>query len=137
MAETIYDLAVVGGGPAGYTCAIRAAQYGLKVAIIEKTDLLGGTCLHWGCIPYQGHAFFGGDMGSPEARRASMGSTESASPNLNWQNLLGSQERDHHQAHQGPRLPDEEEQDHGRARAWAADRSCEGRSPHGGSDGRG
>jgi dihydrolipoamide dehydrogenase len=51
LAETIYDLAVIGGGPAGYTAAIRAAQYGLKVALIEKTPKLGGTCLHVGCIP--------------------------------------------------------------------------------------
>ena len=51
LAETIFDLVIVGGGPAGYTCGIRAAQYGLKVALIEKTDKLGGTCLHWGCIP--------------------------------------------------------------------------------------
>ena len=51
MAETIYDVAIIGGGPAGYTAAIRAAQYGLKVALIEKDQKLGGTCLHWGCIP--------------------------------------------------------------------------------------
>ncbi len=51
MAETIYDVAIIGGGPAGYTAAIRAGQYGLKVALIEVTDKLGGTCLHWGCIP--------------------------------------------------------------------------------------
>ncbi len=51
MAETIYDVAILGGGPAGYTAAIRAGQYGLKVALIEKADKLGGTCLHWGCIP--------------------------------------------------------------------------------------
>ena len=51
MAETIFDVAIVGGGPAGYTCAIRAAQYGLKVALIEKTPALGGTCLKVGCIP--------------------------------------------------------------------------------------
>jgi dihydrolipoamide dehydrogenase len=44
-------VAIVGGGPAGYTCAIRAAQYGLKVALIEKTPALGGTCLKVGCIP--------------------------------------------------------------------------------------
>ena len=48
---------MVGGGPAGYTCAIRAAQYGLKVALIEKTDKLGGTCLHWGCIPTKSMLF--------------------------------------------------------------------------------
>lgn len=45
-----YDLAIIGGGPGGYVAAIRAAQLGLKVAIIEK-DKLGGTCLHRGCIP--------------------------------------------------------------------------------------
>jgi dihydrolipoamide dehydrogenase len=50
-AETIYDVVIIGGGPAGYTAAIRAAEYGLKVALIEKTDKLGGTCLHVGCIP--------------------------------------------------------------------------------------
>jgi dihydrolipoamide dehydrogenase len=51
LAETIYDVAIIGGGPAGYTAGIRAAQYGLKVALIEKTSKLGGTCLHWGCVP--------------------------------------------------------------------------------------
>src|SRR6202044_2177745 len=48
---TIYDVAILGGGPAGYTAAIRAGQYGLKVALIEKSEKLGGTCLHVGCIP--------------------------------------------------------------------------------------
>ncbi|MGH9616348.1 MAG: dihydrolipoyl dehydrogenase [Acidobacteriaceae bacterium] len=51
MAETIYDVAIIGGGPAGYTAAIRAGQYGLKVALIEQENKLGGTCLHVGCIP--------------------------------------------------------------------------------------
>ncbi|HEY0786779.1 MAG TPA: dihydrolipoyl dehydrogenase [Acidobacteriaceae bacterium] len=52
MAEAaIYDVAILGGGPAGYTAAIRAGQNGLKVALIEKEEKLGGTCLHWGCIP--------------------------------------------------------------------------------------
>jgi dihydrolipoamide dehydrogenase len=49
--DTIYDVAIIGGGPGGYTAAFRGAQYGLKVALIEKSDKLGGTCLHWGCIP--------------------------------------------------------------------------------------
>jgi len=49
--ETIFDVAVIGGGPAGYTAAIRGAEYGLKVALIEATPKLGGTCLHVGCIP--------------------------------------------------------------------------------------
>src|SRR6202171_3482493 len=45
------DVAVLGGGPGGYTAAIRAAQLGAKVACIEKETELGGTCLRVGCIP--------------------------------------------------------------------------------------
>ncbi|MGD1025828.1 MAG: dihydrolipoyl dehydrogenase [Candidatus Sulfotelmatobacter sp.] len=51
MPETTYDVAIIGSGPAGYTAAIRAGQYGLKTALIEKDGFLGGTCLHVGCIP--------------------------------------------------------------------------------------
>jgi dihydrolipoamide dehydrogenase len=51
LPETIYDIAIIGSGPAGYTAAIRAGQYGLKTALIEKDSVLGGTCLHVGCIP--------------------------------------------------------------------------------------
>ncbi len=51
MPETTYDVAILGSGPAGYTAAIRAGQYGLKTALIEKDGFLGGTCLHVGCIP--------------------------------------------------------------------------------------
>ena len=47
---TRFDLAVIGGGPGGYVGAIRAAQLGLKVCIIER-EKLGGVCLNWGCIP--------------------------------------------------------------------------------------
>ncbi len=46
-----FDLAIIGAGPGGYVCAIKAAQLGLKVAIIEKRKTLGGTCLNVGCIP--------------------------------------------------------------------------------------
>ena len=45
-----YDIAIVGGGPGGYVAALRAAQLGASVVVIEK-DRLGGTCLNWGCIP--------------------------------------------------------------------------------------
>jgi len=46
-----YDLIVIGAGPGGYVCAIRAAQLGMKVAVVEKRETLGGTCLNVGCIP--------------------------------------------------------------------------------------
>jgi dihydrolipoamide dehydrogenase len=49
MADS-FDLLVIGGGPGGYVCAIRAAQLGMKVAVVER-DKLGGICLNWGCIP--------------------------------------------------------------------------------------
>lgn len=51
MAETQFDVVFIGGGPGGYTGAIRASQLGMKVAIIEKYKTLGGTCLNVGCIP--------------------------------------------------------------------------------------
>ena len=49
--EENFDLLVIGGGPGGYVCAIRAAQLGLKVACVESRGTLGGTCLNVGCIP--------------------------------------------------------------------------------------
>ncbi len=50
MAERQYDVTVIGGGPGGYVAAIRAAQLGFKVGLVER-DKLGGVCLNWGCIP--------------------------------------------------------------------------------------
>src|SRR5437879_6631473 len=50
MAETSFDLIVLGGGPGGYVAAIRAAQLGMKAAVVER-EHLGGICLNWGCIP--------------------------------------------------------------------------------------
>ncbi|MEQ8699192.1 MAG: dihydrolipoyl dehydrogenase [Bauldia litoralis] len=75
-----YDLAIIGSGPGGYVCAVRAAQLGLKVAVVEKDGTLGGTCLNVGCIPSKallhaselfqkaGHDFatFGIKVGTPE-----------------------------------------------------------------------
>lgn len=46
-----FDLVIIGGGPGGYVAALRAAQLGMKVAVVEKRDALGGTCLNEGCIP--------------------------------------------------------------------------------------
>src|SRR5271165_3730026 len=75
-----YDLTVIGTGPGGYVCAIRAAQLGMKVAVVEKDKTFGGTCLNIGCIPSKallysselfeeaGHSFakMGIGVGSPK-----------------------------------------------------------------------
>ena len=50
MTENSFDLIVLGGGPGGYVAAIRAAQLGMKTAVVER-EHLGGICLNWGCIP--------------------------------------------------------------------------------------
>ena len=50
MAETNFDVVIIGSGPGGYVCAIRAAQLGFSTAIVER-EYLGGICLNWGCIP--------------------------------------------------------------------------------------
>ena len=81
-----YDLLVIGAGPGGYVCAIRAAQLGLKTAIVEKRATLGGTCLNIGCIPSKallyasemfdqaGHQFaaLGVDVAAPKLNMTAM-----------------------------------------------------------------
>jgi dihydrolipoamide dehydrogenase len=81
-----YDLIVIGTGPGGYVCAIRAAQLGMKVAVVEKRGTHGGTCLNVGCIPSKallhasemfeqaGHSFgkMGIGIGSPKLDLAAM-----------------------------------------------------------------
>ncbi len=81
-----YDLVVIGTGPGGYVCAIRAAQLGLKTAVVEKNSTFGGTCLNIGCIPSKallhasemfdeaGHGFaaLGIDVPAPKLNLAAM-----------------------------------------------------------------
>src|SRR6476659_9222247 len=51
MNENGYDIIVVGSGPGGYVAAIRAAQLGMKTAVVERDDVVGGRCLNYACIP--------------------------------------------------------------------------------------
>jgi dihydrolipoamide dehydrogenase len=81
-----YDLVVIGSGPGGYVCAVKAAQLGLKTAIVEKRPTLGGTCLNIGCIPSKAmlhasevfhqaghsHAELGVDVGAPKLNLKAM-----------------------------------------------------------------
>ena len=87
MAETIYDVAIIGGGPAGYTAAIRAGQYGLKVALIEKAEKLGGTCLHVGCIPTKS-LLFNAEVYDHLKHAKEYGIEGLGEGTLNWQTVL-------------------------------------------------
>jgi dihydrolipoamide dehydrogenase len=86
VAETIFDAVVVGGGPAGYTFAIRASQYGLKVALVDANDRLGGTCLLWGCIPTKALLFTAEVW--DHLKHADKYGIDVAAPALNWKNVL-------------------------------------------------
>ncbi len=86
MAETIYDVVVVGGGPAGYTCAIRASQYGLKAALIDANDRLGGTCLLWGCIPTKAMLFTAEIW--DHLKHADRYGIDVTEPKINWKGVL-------------------------------------------------
>jgi len=77
---------VLGGGPAGYTCAIRASQYGLKAALIDANERLGGTCLLWGCIPTKA-MLFSAELWD-HLKHADRYGIDVAEPKLNWKGLL-------------------------------------------------
>jgi dihydrolipoamide dehydrogenase len=87
VAETIFDVVVVGGGPAGYTCAIRAAQYGLKVALVDANDRLGGTCLLWGCIPTKA-LLFSSELWDQLKHASSYGIDGVDAAKVNWKAVI-------------------------------------------------
>jgi dihydrolipoamide dehydrogenase len=83
LADTIYDIAVIGAGPAGYTAAIRGAEYGLRVALIEKQERLGGTCLLVGCVPTKA-LLFNAEIWDHLKSAAEYGIDAIGTPALNW-----------------------------------------------------
>jgi dihydrolipoamide dehydrogenase len=90
-AAPIYDVAIIGGGPAGYTAAIRGAEYGLKVALIDNAPRLGGTCLHVGCIPTKA-LLFNAELWDHLKHAAEfgikMGEGGNGTPTLDWSAVL-------------------------------------------------
>ncbi|MFZ5752148.1 MAG: dihydrolipoyl dehydrogenase [Pseudomonadota bacterium] len=78
-----FDLIVIGAGPGGYVCAIRAAQLGLKVACVEGRDTLGGTCLNVGCIPSKAMLHATHMLHEAETNFARMGLV-AAAPSVDW-----------------------------------------------------
>ena len=87
MVETVFDVAIIGGGPAGYTAAIRGAEYGLKVALIDASPRLGGTCLHVGCIPTKA-LLFNAEIWDHLKHAADFGIDNIGTPSLNWPSVL-------------------------------------------------
>jgi dihydrolipoamide dehydrogenase len=83
LAETIFDVAIIGSGPAGYTAAIRGGQLKLKVALIESASVLGGTCLHVGCIPTKA-LLFNAEIWDHLKQAAEYGITGIGTPQLDW-----------------------------------------------------
>jgi dihydrolipoamide dehydrogenase len=83
LAETIFDVAIIGSGPAGYTAAIRGAELGLKVALIEAVNVLGGTCLHVGCIPTKA-LLFNAEIWDHLKHAAEYGIGGIGTPTLDW-----------------------------------------------------
>jgi dihydrolipoamide dehydrogenase len=83
-----YDLIVIGSGPGGYVCAIRAAQLGLKVACVEGRETLGGTCLNVGCIPSKALLHATHQLHEAEHNFDTMGLT-GAKPKVDWKKMQG------------------------------------------------
>ena len=115
-----YDVVIIGSGPGGYSAAVRAGQYGLKTALIEKQSRLGGTCLLVGCIPTKSllHTADVWDYfknpGAQGIQCSGAAAAISASPRP--------KEQDRHQTLQRHRVPDAQEQSgrHQRHRKAAA-----------------
>jgi len=82
-----FDLIVIGSGPGGYVCAIRAAQLGMRVAVVEGRATLGGTCLNVGCIPSKALLHATHMLHEAEANFARMG-LMGAAPTVDWARML-------------------------------------------------
>ena len=82
-----YDVIIIGSGPGGYVCAIRCAQLGLKTAVVEGRDTLGGTCLNTGCIPSKALLHATHMLHEAEHNFATMG-LKGKTPSVDWKQML-------------------------------------------------
>lgn len=82
-----YDVIIIGAGPGGYVCAIRCAQLGLKTAVVEGRETLGGTCLNVGCIPSKALLHASHQLHEAEHNFAKMG-LKGKSPSVDWKQML-------------------------------------------------
>ncbi len=82
-----FDVIIIGAGPGGYVCAIRCAQLGLKTAVVEGRETLGGTCLNVGCIPSKALLHATHSLHEAEHNFAKMG-LKGKSPSVDWAQML-------------------------------------------------
>ena len=82
-----YDVIIIGAGPGGYVCAIRCAQLGLKTAVVEGRETLGGTCLNVGCIPSKALLHASHSLHEAQHNFAKMG-LKGKSPSVDWKQML-------------------------------------------------
>ena len=82
-----YDVIIIGAGPGGYVCAIRCAQLGLKTAVVEGHETLGGTCLNVGCIPSKALLHATHSLHEAKHNFATMG-LKGKSPSVDWKQML-------------------------------------------------
>ena len=82
-----YDVIIIGAGPGGYVCAIRCAQLGLKTAVVEGRETLGGTCLNVGCIPSKALLHASHMLHEAEHNFAAMG-LKGKAPSVDWKQML-------------------------------------------------
>ena len=82
-----YDVIIIGSGPGGYVCAIRCAQLGLKTAVVEGRETLGGTCLNIGCIPSKALLHASHQLHEAEHNFAKMG-LKGKAPSVDWKQML-------------------------------------------------
>ena len=131
MAES-YDVVIIGSGPGGYVAAIRAGQLGLKTAMVERDKRLGGTCLHRGCIPTKS-LLWTAELFS-HIRDAAKFGIDLKDPASTGRRRSKHKEKRGRQGLTRHRLPDEEEQGHGREGSRPDRREGQGRGHR--ADGR-
>ena len=120
MADTPYDLIVLGSGPGGYVAAIRAAQLGLRCAIVERENL-GGICLNWGCIPTK--ALLRSAEVLHNMKHAKVYGLSADNVKADLPRGGRAQPRGRQAAQSGRHAPDEKEQGHGPYGQWRAYRA--------------
>ena len=122
-----YDLIVIGTGPGGYVCAIRAAQLGLKTAVVEKNATFGGTCLNVGCIPSKAMLHASELYEEAGHNFAQMG-IKVGKPSVDLGDFAQIQAAERRQQRQGRRFSVQEKQDRNVSRRRPHRRAGQGRS---------